>query len=133
MDVLRTKLQEELDTVDWRALRTQAARDSVILVAPELDLVAVAPGGELAAFCVCGFADPERKIGYTDPIGTHPRYQRLGLAKALVSAGLIGLRKAGAQAAELGTSSENGALQKLAAALGFVCSAEKVWFSKVVA
>jgi GNAT superfamily N-acetyltransferase len=100
---------------------------------PELDLVAVAPGGELAAFCVCGFADSERKIGYTDPIGTHPRYQRLGLAKALVSAGLIGLRKAGVQAAELGTSSENGTLQKLAAALGFVCSAEKVWFSKVVA
>ena len=38
---LRQKLQEELDTVDWRALRTQLRRDSVILVAPELDLVEV--------------------------------------------------------------------------------------------
>lgn len=39
---LRHKLQEELDTVDWRALRTQLHRDGVILVAPELDLLEVA-------------------------------------------------------------------------------------------
>jgi hypothetical protein len=42
MDDLRQKLQEELDTVDWRALRTQLRRDNVILIAPELDLVEVA-------------------------------------------------------------------------------------------
>jgi hypothetical protein len=42
MDEIRKQLQEELDTVDWRALRTQLCRDSVILVAPELDLVEVA-------------------------------------------------------------------------------------------
>ena len=42
MDDLRKQLQEELDTVDWRALRTQLRRDSVILVDPELDLVGVA-------------------------------------------------------------------------------------------
>lgn len=41
-DVIRNKLQDELDTVDWRALRSQLRRDSVILVAPELDLVEVA-------------------------------------------------------------------------------------------
>jgi hypothetical protein len=42
MDELHKKLAEELDTVDWRALRAQAGRDSVILVAPELELVEVA-------------------------------------------------------------------------------------------
>lgn len=42
MDDIREKLQEELDTVDWRSLRPQLCRDSVILVAPELDLVEVA-------------------------------------------------------------------------------------------
>ena len=42
MDELREKLAEELDTVDWRALRPQLGRDSVILVAPELELVDVA-------------------------------------------------------------------------------------------
>lgn len=42
MDEVRSKLQDELDVVDWRALRVQAGRDSVILVAPELDLIEVA-------------------------------------------------------------------------------------------
>ena len=41
MDAIRNKFLEELDTVDWRALRTQAGRDNVILVAPELDMVEV--------------------------------------------------------------------------------------------
>lgn len=99
---------------------------------PELDLVAVAPNGELAAFCVCGFDDPDRKMGYTDPIGTHPSYQRSGLGKALVSAGLIALKNAGADTARLGTSSENSAMQKLAGELGYVCVAEQLWFSKVI-
>jgi ribosomal protein S18 acetylase RimI-like enzyme len=100
--------------------------------APDMDFVAVAPTGELAAFCVCGFADPDKKTGYTDPIGTHPQYQRLGLGQAIVSAGLGALKMAGAQVAELGTSSLNPAMQKLAGKLGFVCVAEKLWFSKTV-
>jgi hypothetical protein len=50
MDELRARLQDELDTVDWRALRGHLRRDCLILVAPELDLVEVAccvAGGRL--------------------------------------------------------------------------------------
>ena len=42
MDGFRKKLLEEMDIVDWRALRNHLRRDSVILIAPELDLVEVA-------------------------------------------------------------------------------------------
>jgi len=99
---------------------------------PEMDLVAVAPGNVLAAFTVCGFDDPEEKVGYTDPIGTHPSYQRMGLAQAVVSTGMQLLKNVGAVRVELGTSSENVAMQKLADKLGFVCFSEKLWFSKNV-
>jgi mycothiol synthase len=98
----------------------------------ELDLVVVTPNDELAAFCVCGFDDPDKKIGYTDPIGTHPSYQRIGLGKAITSAGLIALKNAGANTVRLGTSSENVAMQKLASVLGFICVSEKLWFSKAI-
>ena len=54
----------------------------------ELDLVVVAPDGELAAFCVAGWVDRAQGLARTDPIGTHPRFQRLGLARAVVSAAL---------------------------------------------
>ena len=98
----------------------------------ELDLVLAAPDHALAAFCVCGFEDRQEKIGFTDPIGTHRQYQGRGLGKALVSAGLLALQSAGAQVAELGTSSENIGMQKLASALGFECVSEKMWFSRTV-
>lgn len=98
----------------------------------ELDLVAVSPDGELAAFCVCGLEDPAHGLGFTDPIGTHPHYRRMGLAKALVSSGLIALRSMGANTVELGTSSENVAMQCLAHESGFLCVSEKLWFSRVI-
>lgn len=98
----------------------------------EMDLVAVTPNDELSAFCVCGFDDAEKSIGFTDPIGTHPSYQKIGLGKALVSAGLMALKRAGANTVRLGTSSKNIAMQKLADALGFICVSEKLWFSKAV-
>jgi mycothiol synthase len=99
---------------------------------PELDLVVVAPDSELAAFCVCGWHDRAGRVAYTDPIGTHPRYRGHGLAAAVVSAALRGLRKAGALTATLSTSSENLAMQLLAARLGFRCVSERLWFSRKI-
>jgi GNAT superfamily N-acetyltransferase len=114
-------------TVEYRLAMMSAAQ-----YIRELDLVAVTPNDELTAFCVCGFDDPDKKIGYTDPIGTHPSYQRLGLGRALVSAGLIALKNAGANSVRLGTSSDNIAMQRVASELGFICVSEKLWFSKAV-
>jgi ribosomal protein S18 acetylase RimI-like enzyme len=114
-------------TVDWRRAIMHAPQ-----YVPELDLLAVAPDGQLAAFCVCGFDDPKHQAGYTDPIGTHVRHQGKGLGKAMLSAGLRALQAAGAESAGLGTSSENIRMQKLAEALGFTLVSEKLWFSKEI-
>ena len=101
----------------------------------ELDLVAVAPDGELAAFCICGYDNARDPFttGFTDPIGVHPRFQRLGLGKAVVTDGLRLLASRGGNAVELGTGSDNMPMQRLAESLGFVCVLEKLWFSKTVA
>ncbi len=100
----------------------------------ELDLVTVASNGDLSAFCICGFEDEigSEKIAYTDPVGTHPHYQKRGLAKAIVTAGLHLLRSRGASTVELNTSSNNRPMKRLAESLGFVCTSEKLWFSKEV-
>jgi mycothiol synthase len=91
---------------------------------PDLDLVAVAPDGTLAAYVFANFNRDEiaacgRAIGYTDPVATHPAYQRRGLARALLSEALRRLAQRGMQTARLGTSSENIAMQKAAQAAGF--------------
>ena len=100
----------------------------------DFDLVVETDDSDLAAFCICemGTRSDGKIIGYTDPIGTHPKYQRRGLASALISVELRNLKEKGAIRAESGTSSKNIAMQRLFEKMGFTCSAEHVWFSKNV-
>ena len=97
-----------------------------------LDLLAIAPDGSLAGFCICSLDENNKSIGHTDPIGVHPLHQHKGLAKALVNVGISMLAKRGVKKVELGTSSENTAMQQLASSLHFSCYSEKIWFSKNV-
>jgi predicted N-acetyltransferase YhbS len=61
----------------------------------DLDLVAVAPDGSIAAFCTIWFDDVTRSA-YFEPVATVPAHQRHGLAKALMSEGLQRLQRMGA-------------------------------------
>ena len=103
---------------------------------PELDLVAVAPNGDLAAFCVCQiFPDDSpraggQKEGWTDPLGSHPNYRGLALARALILSGMRLLRDRGIDTALLGTSSANIAMQQLAGGIGFSMVSNTLFFSK---
>lgn len=102
---------------------------------PALDLVAVASDGELAAYCFGRIDRDEnartgRAVGWLDPLATHPRYQRRGLARALLLYGLHLLRARGIEFAALGTSSENVAMQRAACAAGFSVASKRAWFSK---
>jgi ribosomal protein S18 acetylase RimI-like enzyme len=97
-----------------------------------LDLVAIAPNGDFAAFCICGFEQGQELVGYVDPIGTSSYYQKQGLAKAIVTTGLQALGRRGAKIVKTGTSSDNNSMQRLASALGFIVISEKLWFSKRV-
>jgi GNAT superfamily N-acetyltransferase len=67
----------------------------------DLDIVAVAADGELAAFCTVWFDDITRTAVF-EPVGTHPNHQRRGLGKAVMSEGL---RRAGRLGATLATVS----------------------------
>ncbi len=104
---------------------------------PSLDLVVVAPDGRLAAYCMCSISEEEnritgRKEGQTDPVATHPRFQKMGLARALLLKGLHLLRDRGMDFAGLGTSSENIAMQKTAESVGFYVTLRKIWFEKEI-
>lgn len=104
---------------------------------PELDLVVLAPDGTPAAYCLCQIDTEQnaltgQKAGSTDPVGTHPRYQGLGLATALLLYGMSRLKARGMQVARLGTSSQNLPMQRAAQKAGFTVKAETVWFQKLV-
>ncbi len=61
----------------------------------DLDLVAIAPSGEVAAFTTTWYDDVTR-CGYFEPVGTVPEHQRCGLARSLLSEGMRRLKQLGA-------------------------------------
>ena len=104
---------------------------------PNLDLVAIAPDGTFAAYCMCSISNEQNQTtgdleGQTDPVATHPRYQKLGLARALLLTGLSLLKERGMKTAGLGTSGDNIAMQKTAQSVGFYISHKKIWFEKAI-
>ncbi|UCC45663.1 MAG: GNAT family N-acetyltransferase [Candidatus Zixiibacteriota bacterium] len=100
--------------VSWRAFHPDESDDqyqgwkwySNIQRAPlyrrDLDIVAVAPGGELASFCSIWFDDVTRS-GTFEPVGTAPEHQKRGLGKAVMLEGLRRLKRIGATMAYVGS------------------------------
>jgi mycothiol synthase len=68
---------------------------SAPLYRPDLDLVAIAPSGEVTAFTTIWYDDMNR-CGYFEPVGTMPEYQRCGLARSLLCEGMRRLKRLGA-------------------------------------
>lgn len=70
----------------------------------DLDIVAVAEDGELAAFCTVWFDDITRTAVF-EPVGTHPNHQKRGLGKAVMSEGLRRAQRLGATLATVSSYS----------------------------
>ncbi len=82
----------------------------------DLDIVAAAPGGEIAAFCTAWFDDVTRTVVF-EPVGTHPDHQRRGLGRAVAAEGLRRALRLGATLATVGSYSAPA--HALYASLGF--------------
>jgi mycothiol synthase len=82
----------------------------------DLDIVAVAPDGELAAFCTVWFDDVTRTAVF-EPVGTHPEHQKRGLGKAVMAEGLRRAKRLGATLASV--SSYGKAAHALYESMGF--------------
>jgi GNAT superfamily N-acetyltransferase len=70
----------------------------------DLDIVAVASDGELAAFCTV-WVDNVTHTAVFEPVGTHPEHQKRGLGKAVMSEGLRRAQKLGATLASVSSYS----------------------------
>jgi mycothiol synthase len=67
----------------------------------DLDIVAVAPGGEIASVCTLWYDDVTRSA-YVEPVATVPEHRRLGLARAAIVEGLRRVQRLGATRAFVG-------------------------------
>ena len=81
-----TKERVALENRVWSASLTDAwlqGKQSAPSYAPEWDMLAISPDGELAAGNLV-WLYPRTKSAEIDPLGTHPDFRKLGLARALV-------------------------------------------------
>jgi mycothiol synthase len=69
--------------------------------APELDLVAAAPDGSFAAFCI-GWLDNVNRVGEFEPVGSRPAFRRMGLARAVLLDGLRRMKGHGMESVVIG-------------------------------
>jgi GNAT superfamily N-acetyltransferase len=83
---------------------------------PELDLAVEASNGDAAAYGLFWF-DPVTSVGLVEPMRTEDRYQRLGLARALLAEGLNRLAARGARRLKVGYV--NAAARNLYLSAGF--------------
>lgn len=84
----------------------------------ELDLVAVDPNGRFAAFVTVRL-DPVSRIAELEPVGTHPDYRKLGLAKAVILEGLKRLQKYNPSLICIQGAAQTEAANRLYESLGF--------------
>jgi ribosomal protein S18 acetylase RimI-like enzyme len=61
----------------------------------DLDAIAVAPDGRVAAYCLA-WLDDENRVGELEPVGTHAEFRRRGLASAVCAFALQRLSAEGA-------------------------------------
>ncbi|HEX9337341.1 MAG TPA: GNAT family N-acetyltransferase [Pseudonocardiaceae bacterium] len=61
----------------------------------DLDWIVAGPDGEFVASCL-SWLDEQNHVGELEPVGTDPRFRRMGLGRAVCLAALHALRRAGA-------------------------------------
>jgi mycothiol synthase len=82
------------------------------------DWTVIAPDGRVAAFCLV-WPDDISQVGQIEPVGTHPDFQRKGLGKAVMYAGMRYLRNQGMRTARICTLADNLAAIRLYESVGF--------------
>lgn len=93
----------------------------------DLDLVAVSPDGQFAAFAMC-WVDPESRVGQFEPVGTAPEFRRKGLARAVLEEGLHRMRAHGSEHAIVIVEAEEQAACRLYEAVGFEVRWALQWY-----
>lgn len=123
----RSVFESKNMTIEWR-MRTLERSEYI----PDLDLVAVTPKGELAAFCVCWLAkDINGEVfGQIEPMGVHADFRKLGLGRAILLEGLKRLIAEGARHIYVQTDNYRDSAFKLYESAGFTVMHDILMYRK---
>src|SRR5579872_1010916 len=125
----------ELHRTVWAPSRVTLEAYRRLRAAPvyrsDLDFVAVAPDGRLAAYCIC-WLDPVTHVAEFEPVGTHPDFRRQGIGRLLLLGAFRRLREAGAETAIVLANSNNIPSVHLYESAGFTIADTEYTYTKAV-
>ena len=101
--------------------RVQDYRDCVMLKPgyhPDHVRAVIAPDGRFASFTILWF-DEINHVGLFEPVGTHPDFQRRGLARSLMLHCLHDMRRRGMETVKVGYDATHDAADRLYRGIGF--------------
>jgi mycothiol synthase len=111
----RATFRSNAMTVAWRSRMLQHPSYT-----PDLDLVVVAPDGQLGAFCICWLdSHGSEIIGQIEPLGCHPDFRRYALGRLALAEGLRRLQAHGASQVFIETDNWRNTAFQLYQSLGF--------------
>ena len=96
---------------------------------PALDILIEAESGELVANLIC-WRDDKSHIGSLEPVGTHARYRKRGLARSAILEGLRRLKQRGMAWGRVSTARFNRPAIAAYASSGFTLIDRASWWSK---
>jgi ribosomal protein S18 acetylase RimI-like enzyme len=97
----------------------------------DLDVVAVAPDGTIAAY-VNGWLDPVNKIGDLGPVGAREAYRRQGLTRAVLLECMRRMKARGMDRVCVSTGEPNAAARGLYESVGFRIVNRYVEYARVL-
>ena len=120
----QTAFESKNMTADWRlrTLHHPGYRN-------DLDLVVIAPNGQMVAFCIC-WLNMEASIGQIEPLGVHDDFRQLGLGRAILAEGIHRLVQSGAPRLFVETDSYRNAAFALYESAGFRVEKDVLVFRK---
>jgi mycothiol synthase len=126
VELHRLAFESKNMTAEWRSRTLQQSR-----YVADIDLVVVAPDGQLAAFCI-GWLDEVNGLtaGQIEPLGVHPGFRHLGLGKAVLVECLRRLHQKGAQDIYVQTDNFRDAAYNLYESVGFRVQHDVLMFRK---
>ncbi len=95
----------------------------------DLDIIAVAPDGEIASYVNC-WIDPVNKIGDFGPVGARSAYRRMGLTRAVLIEGLRRMQAYGMNRVCVSTGVSNTPAKNLYESIGFKTVNQYIEFVK---
>jgi hypothetical protein len=113
VELHRSVFESKNMTVEWR-MRTLLHP----AYKPGLDIVVEAPGGQLAAFCIC-WLNEKTGTGQVEPMGCRAEFRGLGLGRVAFSTGLHRLQQLKAKNIFVEADNYRDAAFKLYASVGF--------------